>query len=148
MSTEMETFLKKNKPLIHYFLSGFLGEYDNGSSIYTVIELLDRNDIYKFNNNDLLKIIELNTNVNKHKSTTMKLSTNETSISLQLNDDYKISEYYKINVNDFKKIFNKSIYVLGEDKHLTNLLFFINDDNLYILSINSGLGINNHKFKD
>ena len=78
----------------------------------------------------------------------MRLSTNETSIILQLNDDYKISENYNIKVNEFKKIFNKSIYVLGEDNHATNLLFFINDDDLYILSINSGLGINNHKFKD
>jgi hypothetical protein len=144
----MENFLEKNKPLIHYFLSGFLGKYDNGCPINTVIELLDRYDIYEFNNNELLKIIELNTTVNKYNLTTMKLSTNETSIILQLNDDYKISENYNIKVNDFKKIFNKSIYVLGEDNHATNLLFLINDDDLYILSINSGLGISNHKFKD
>ena len=50
----------------------------------------------------------------------------------------------EINKN-FIQIFDKSIFIIGQDEHQTSLVFLIESDNLYILSINSGLGLENHK---
>jgi len=140
----MEKYLEINKPLFHYFLSGFLGKYDSGSYTYIVTEFLELNELYNFNNNEL----RLNTDVNKHKITSKKITKNKTSIILQLDKDYTIIKDLKINKTDFETFIDKSIFVINQDTHATNLLFFINDGKLYILSINSGLGIDNHISRD
>jgi hypothetical protein len=139
----MDYYLEKNKPLFHYFLSGFLGKDDPGSYTHTVIEFLELNNLYNFYNNDL-NLIKLNTDVNKHKIISKKITKNKTSIILQLDKDYTIIKDLKINKTDFETFFDKSIFVINQDTHSTNLLFFINNNNLFILSINSGLGIDNH----
>ena len=53
-----------------------------------------------------------------------------------------------ININEIKHNYhnlNNSILTLGLDSHATSLLFYIIGNDLFILSINSGLGINKHQ---
>ena len=71
--------------------------------------------------------------------------------------DYNIYNFYNYNektnlkiikIDEIKSNLNNldnSILTLGLDSHITSLLFYIIDNDLFILSINSGLGINNHK---
>ena len=97
------------KPMFHYFLDGFLGKNDPGALIDNVIRFLNVNNIYKFNSDTNLKMINIDEIINK------------------LND------------------LNNSILTLGLDSHATSLLFYIIGNDLFILSINSGLGIIKHK---
>ena len=54
----IKTHLNINKPLIYYFLSGFLGKNSEGCSTETVQYFLKNKDIYEFNSiGKTLKII-------------------------------------------------------------------------------------------
>jgi hypothetical protein len=53
-----------------------------------------------------------------------------------------------IDIDDlFNKIYEHMLYVIIQtthNKHATSLVFFMKNEKFYILSFNSGLGINNH----
>jgi hypothetical protein len=49
-----------------------------------------------------------------------------------------------INERDIENLFNYCIYILGQDNHQTTIVFLIKNKKFYILSFNSGLGINRH----
>jgi hypothetical protein len=157
MSNEMSfnrKYLTENKPLFYYFLSGFL---DNsvGSNSKISIDFLKNNSIYKFNTDNALNDIDFDYE-NSYKFTSyFQITSNSNRIRLNYifhsqtvtigtepNDD-KVND--DVINKAFIKIFDKSIYMLQQDKHATSLVFLIEGNNLYILSINSGLGIENHK---
>jgi hypothetical protein len=136
-------YLKINKPLIYYFLSGFLGENSEGCGTETVQNFLRNKYIYEFNSiiGKTLKIINFEYDDDNSIFTFSNLINNKYS-----NDSLKynfINNTVSVNDNIIKH-FNNLIFILGEDNHSTNLVFFINDKYLYILSINTGLGIDNH----
>jgi len=56
----------------------------------------------------------------------------------------KTLQFINIDEINFGNL-NNSILTLGLDSHATSLLFYIIDNDLFILSINSGLGIDKHK---
>jgi len=148
------SYLNNNKPLIYYFLSGFLGKNSEGCDTKTVQKFLKNKDIYEFNSiGKTLKIINFEYDDDNSIFTFSNLINNKYSNdSLEYNFINKtVSVNNKtVSVNDtivndnIIKHFNNLIFILGEDNHSTNLVFFINDKYLYILSINTGLGIDNH----
>ena len=56
----------------------------------------------------------------------------------------KTLQFINIDKINFGNL-NNSILTLGLDSHATSLLFYIIGNDLFILSINSGLGIDKHK---
>ena len=141
----MNKYLNYNKPLFDYFLSGFLGENGAGCDIEIVKIFLSNNGIYKFNIDKSLKAIDFRyNNYNDEFIFSNLINTNK---SLKYNfKTHNILENNEILYNDrnIMSYFNNLIFLLGEDNHTTNLVFFIKDEYLFILSINSGLGINKH----
>ena len=69
-----------------------------------------------------------------------ELTLNETNIkiSVKLIDSDILEDDFRINPNIYY------IFQTSQDNHATSLLLFIKNDKYYILSFNSGLGINNH----
>jgi hypothetical protein len=149
-----QKYLTENKPLFYYFLSGFLDK-SVGSNSKNSIDFLKNNSIYKFNTDNTLNVIDFNYIESSKFVSCFEITS--TSNRIRLNYIFPSQTVtigtlpYDDKVNDdvinkaFIKIFDKSIYMLQQDKHATSLVFLIEGNNLYILSINSGLGIDNHK---
>ena len=148
MNNWVINYLIKNKPLIYYFLSGFLGKNSTGCDTETVQKFLRDKSIYDFNSTEEefknnLKIITFNYDDDTHFTFNKLINQESLKYNFDTNNVY-VNNIVKDNTNIIQN-FNNLIFILGEDNHATNLVFFIKDDYLYILSINTGLGISEHK---
>ena len=158
MNLEENIFEKtiSNSPALYHFLDGYINP-ETGSSSDIVYRFLGiNNQIYPK---------ELNSYV---------IYTNMNNKTISLKDWIKYSDFHSDLLdfasykNDFTYSFEKKIFIdindmevdvsdifieklsnmmilVGLDNHSTSLYFFILDDILYVMSINSGQGIQNHK---
>jgi len=138
------------KPIFFHFLDGFLNE--EGYTISQTHEFLKTtniiNNFFKSNHIEPLLFLEDSYDINKYKFYDML----ENKISIDIINDSQIlidsQDLNKSNLDKFKKIFNYTIYHVGNDKHATCLVWFIKLNKLHILSFNSGDGIKHHKSLD
>ena len=155
--------INSNKPIFYHFLDGFLN--NSGYTANLLIEFITNNKI--INNFILLntKIINnfklLNTKINNPINILLIFGTemifkdivnNKTYLITFDRDNIFISDSINnhminkriINESEIANLFNYCIYILGQDNHQTTIVFFIKNKKFYILSFNSGLGINRH----
>jgi hypothetical protein len=115
------------RPIYYHFLDGYINP-NYGNSIIKSLDFIKSNN-YLLPSKDI-KFINFN---NKN------IFINDLKFSYDnLNTDQK-----NLIVNNLKY----SILPIGEDNHITTLLFFIKNNKFNLLYFNSGLGINNHMSK-
>ena len=137
--------VRDNKPIFFHFLDGYLNE--EGYTQILLCNFLIKNNIIKnFNkeiNNKSINILVPIDNVKiefidivNSKDKNDEIIINTSKIILNGND---------INDQDYENLFNYCIYILGQNKHQTTIVFFIKNRNFHILSFNSGMGLEKHK---
>jgi hypothetical protein len=135
------TSLSKYKVVYFHFLDGFIKQ-DVGDTLDNINNFLFnyklvKNNIqiltidYDLRSNDLLKTLNYR-NIITNEITSYQIDFNKLN---QINIDL---------LEKLKTLFNYCIYQVGHDKHATSFLVFIKNNKLYLLTINSGAGIENH----
>ena len=131
---------------IYHFLDGHLNENfgSHTSNIYKFLRFYskkhDNNDIEKkilLHNNDIINITD------NH----IVFNFKDTTIDFNIANDYEVNN----NIEDIKNIINEdtyNIFDIRNDSHCTSIVFFTRNNNFYMLSINSGNGINLHDKKN
>ena len=141
----IDEILTKNVPSLFHFLDGYLNP-NYGSTSEIIINFLKEYD-NKYNN--IKEDIKFYTN----KIFNIEINLDNTKISFIFDKNiinFNITDTninLEIDIIKIKKIIDTkyNIFTISNDEHATAINFFTKDNNLYMLSCNSGMGINSHQ---
>ena len=152
--------IDKYKPILFHFLDGFINPECGYNRQLLFNFMIESNMIKNFLSSEI-EIYKKPINIlkdNEDGSISISDIVNNKFYNIERNRDlskFLISDYDSsskkyiklrdINDIDYENIFNYSIYITGQNEHQTTIVFFIKDCNFYILSFNSGLGIEKHE---
>ena len=145
----LEELLSFYPPSLFHFLDGHLNP-DFGCISTKII------DFIKSYQNET-KITNITNDIMFYTDESFKINNNDDKISFKFENkiiNFNITNNdinLEINIENIKKIIDNkyNIFTIDNDSHATAIIFFTKDNNLYMLSCNSGMGINIHtKYDD
>ncbi len=160
MSNSFETILLNDKPIFYHYLDGLLdsaiGDHPENPRNFVLKNLISsptfiKNEInfLSFDINYLSGICKLQFLSNKNKKLIVNNfdANNLPEIFTNLNmveDSLHSSKTNAEKINTLLDKFKYCIYQISDDDHATSILFFQKNNKQYVLSFNSGQGIDNH----
>jgi hypothetical protein len=124
--------LIRYKVLFYHFLDGFINS-DDGYNNEKVISFIQENKLVK-NHINIINSYRYDSDESGYILYLINLSNIENKHLREKN----------IIIQEYKRVFNFCIININLDKHSTSIVIFIKNDKLYLLSVNSGDGIELH----